>query len=111
MVARSSGPFYNLHELVVDSSVEGKVFVRKDAVNDARQFGFETKTMVLRFIANGSFDEIDHDNTERLDSGPDAGTFFDAYIFRLGPKFVYFAFYKRPNGTWHSKIIPPSCAW
>jgi hypothetical protein len=100
MVARSSGPYYNLPEMIGDCAVSGRVIIRKDALKDARQFGLDTQARVLDFLSAGVLEDLTHDNTECLDSGGDAGTLFDAYIFKSGPKFVYFAFYRRHNGVW-----------
>jgi hypothetical protein len=78
----------------------GRVFVKKDAREDAKNFGFLTQSNILSFISVGVFEDLKHENTEHLDLGPDAGITFDAYTFRVGPKYVYFAFYKRQNSTW-----------
>lgn len=100
MVARSRGPYYHLSDIVKSCSVPGMVHVRKKATDDAQNFGFETATRIIEFISIGVFEDIELDNSDVLDHEPDKGTPFDAYIFRIGPKHVYFAFYKRPNGTW-----------
>jgi hypothetical protein len=76
------------------------VHVTKKAKDDAKGFGFETETRIINFVSIGVFEEIKHDNTDVLDHDPDKGTPFDAYTFRIGPKYVYLAFYKRPNGVW-----------
>jgi hypothetical protein len=76
------------------------VRVRKQARADAKKFGFETDTRVIDFISLGVFEDIEFDNSGTLDHDPDRGTPFDAYIFRIGPKYVYFAFYQRQNGVW-----------
>jgi hypothetical protein len=107
MVARPRGPCYNISDLVRDCSVPGRVIVRKTAREEAKQFGFETQTRIIEFVSNGVFDEIDRDNTDKLDFGPDTGILFDAYIFRIGPKYVYFAFYKRHTGIWVIKSFHP----
>jgi hypothetical protein len=100
MVARHRTPFYKLSELVKACSLPGKVFVRKDAKEDAKSFGFDTQDRLLRFIANNVFEDLKHENTDELDFGQDVGTTFDAYLFRVGPKYVYFAFYKKQSGVW-----------
>jgi hypothetical protein len=109
MVARSRGPFYKLAELVKDCKKKGQVRVRTQAKADAKKFfNLETELKILSFVANGVFENIEHDNTDKLDSDPDKGTIFDAYIFRIGPvKHVYFAFFKRANGTWIIKSFHP----
>jgi hypothetical protein len=83
------------------------VFVRKTAREGAKHFGFETQTRIIGFVSTGVFEEIEHDNTDNLDFGPDLGIPFDAYIFKIGPKYVYFAFYKRPNDIWVIKSFHP----
>lgn len=100
MVARSRGPCYDISDFVRDCATPGRVIVRKTAREDAKHFGFETQTRIIDFVSIGVFEEIEHDNTDELDLGPDAGITFDAYIFRIGPKYVYFAFYKKPTGIW-----------
>lgn len=109
MVARSRGPCYKLSELIKACKTKGKVFVRKQARADAKKFfNLETDFKVFAFVATGVFEGIEHENTNELDSDPDKGTTFDAYIFRIGPvKHVYFAFYKRANGTWVIKSFHP----
>ena len=100
MVARSSGSYYKFADFICDCEVSGRVIIRKNALQDAKQFGFETQSRVLDFLSSGELEDLTHDNTECLDSGTDAGSPFDAYTFRIGPKCVYLAFYKRQNGVW-----------
>lgn len=100
MVARSRGPYYQLADIVKSCSVPGKVHPRKKAKDDAKNFGFETGKRIIEFISLGVFEDIEFDNSDVLDHEPDKGTPFDAYTLRIGPKYVYFAFYRRPNGTW-----------
>lgn len=100
MVARPRGPYYLLSDIVKSCSIPGKVRARKKAREDAKYFGFETETRIIQFLSLGDFEDIEHNNSDVLDHDPDKGTPFDAYIFRIGPKYVYFAFYQRPNGTW-----------
>lgn len=108
MVAKSVGPDYDFGELVAACSVPGKVYVRKDAIEDAKKFGLGTKNNILAFVANGIFEDLKHQNTDVLDFPPDKGTTFDAYYFRIGPKYVYFAFYKNPTkDLWIIKSFHP----
>jgi hypothetical protein len=100
MVAQSRTPYYDLSDLVKSCAICGAVRVRKQAKDDAKSFGFATETRIIDFVSVGVFEDIEHNNTDVLNHDPDQGTPFDAYIFRIGPKHVYFAFYKRPNGVW-----------
>lgn len=108
MVAKSLGPFYKLSDFVRDCSTPGKAFVRKSAKADAKCFfDFETQERILSFLSKGDFDDIEHQNSDMLDHDPDKGTPFDAYQFKIGPKYVYFAFYQRGNGNWVIKSFHP----
>lgn len=114
MAALSKCPHYDLTELIRAckrevKSVKGKVRVRKQAKLDAKEFfHLETESKIIAFIAIGDFQSISHENTDELEHDPDKGVLFDAYIFRIGPvKNVYFAFYKRANGTWIIKSFHP----
>lgn len=107
MVARSRDPYYELSDLVKSCAIQSRVHLRKKLVNvtkkakdDAKYFGLEPEPRIISFVSIGVFEEIKHDNTDILDHDPDKGTPFDAYTFRIGPKYVYLAFYKRPNGVW-----------
>lgn len=107
MVVRSRGPCYDISDLVKDCSTPGKVVVRKKARQDAKCYGFETQQRIIDFVSNDVFEDLEHQNTDVLDHEPDKGTAFDAYVFRIGPKYVYFAFFKRPNGMWVIKSFHP----
>lgn len=100
MVVKSREPCYELSDLVKCCGTIGMVRVRKKAREDARKFGFETETRIIEFISLGVFEEIKFENSNLLDYNPDEGTPFDAYIFKIGPKYIYFSFYRRANGTW-----------
>lgn len=108
MVARSRRLCYDFSELIADCSVPGRVFVRKKAKDHAKcHYNLETESRILGFLSLDDFPEIEHDNTDVLDEGPDAGITFDAYTFKIGQKYVYFAFYRRPNGKWVVKSFHP----
>lgn len=100
MTPQSHGPYYELLELCRACRNKGKVRARKKAKEDAKLFNFETEKRLIDFISIGEFEELEHQNTGELDHDPDKGIVFDAYIFRIGPKYVYFAFYRRNNGLW-----------
>lgn len=100
LVGKSQGPFYNLSDLVRDCSLPGLVFVRKPAREDAKLFGFDTQARILEFFSIGEFNDLKHQNSGTIDHDPDKGACFDAYIFNLGQKTIYCAFYKRHNGIW-----------
>jgi hypothetical protein len=107
MVVPSRPPYYELEDIVNACSNSTKVFATGKAKKAAKEhFGLQTETAILQFVHNNVFEELEHQNTDKLDKGPDAGTFFDAYIFRIGPKYVYFAFYKRPD-VWIIKSFHP----
>lgn len=108
MVARSRGPCYDISDLVRDCSFPGRVIVRKTARESAKQhFDLITQERIIDFVSNGVFEEIEYENTDEIDEGSDSGATFDAHIFRIGPKHVYFAFYKRSNGIWVIKSFHP----
>jgi len=109
MVAKPQSPCYKLSALVrACPLIPKKVFVRKSAKETAKHFfGLETEERILGFLAQGVFEEIEHNNTDTLNHDPDKGTSFDAYIFKIGPKYVYFAFYQRRNGNWVIKSFHP----
>lgn len=109
MMVRSRNPYYQLSDIVKSCSVSGKVRVRKQAKDDAKNFGFETEKRIIDFISLNEFEDIRFDNSDTLDHDPDKGTPFDAYIFKIGPKYVYFAFYQRPNGSWIIKSFHTPC--
>lgn len=109
MLAKQQGPYYDLSVFVKACSAKRKiVFVRRAPRADAKSyFGLETEKRILGFLSQGEFVEIEHENTNTLDHDPDKGVVFDAYTFKIGLKFVYFAFYKRSNGTWVIKSFHP----
>ena len=94
---------YDLEELIADCATN-KVSVTKQAREDAKEhYSLMDQAQILDFLSMGDFknQELDHDSTDELDKGNDAGTTFDAYTFRMGlKKYVYFAFYRRRNGFW-----------
>lgn len=100
MSAKTKCPAYALADLLQACSIPGKVVVRKSAKEDAKKFGFDSQARILEFLAIGEFEEIELENSGTLDHGPDVGVNFDAYIFKLGTKHVYLAFYKRHTGVW-----------
>ncbi|MDO8947344.1 MAG: hypothetical protein Q7U88_09315 [Desulfocapsaceae bacterium] len=108
MTPQSRDPYYKLSDLVKSCAIQSRVHVRKKLVHvtkkaqdDAKGFGFVTETRIITFVSIGVFEEIKLDNTDVLDHDPDKGTPFDAYTFRIGPnKYVYLAFYQKPNGVW-----------
>ncbi|WP_281184187.1 hypothetical protein [Trichlorobacter lovleyi] len=107
MVAKSRGPCYDIAELVADCLVPGKVIVRTRARETAKEYGFSTQARIVSFISTGAFEKLEHDNTDEIDFGTDAGITFDAYTFKIGPKPVYIAFYKRLAGIWVVKSFHP----
>ncbi len=101
---------YDLEELIADCATN-KVSVTKQAREDAKEhYSLMDQAQILDFLSMGDFknQELDHDSTDELDKGNDAGTTFDAYTFRMGlKKYVYFAFYRRRNGFWIVKSFHP----
>jgi len=100
MLARHHDKKYDINKLIKACKKSGKVAVRKKAQDDAKLLGFATQSHILSFLSKGELEDLEHDNTAELNDGPDAGTTFDAYSFRVGPKYIYIAFYQRPNGVW-----------
>lgn len=100
MVTPKTPPYYKLSDLIEACTLRTKVSIRSKALEDAKKFGLETAIKIKEFVANGEFDEITHVSTGELNHPPDMGVTYDAYEFRLGPRYVYFAFYVRQNGMW-----------
>ena len=99
------GPAYKLGDLIA-ACVDGRwVGVSAGALDDAaRHFDLHTKEMVLDFIAKGELEEITHQDTRRLELGPNHGAWVDAYRFHSGPtRCGYLAFYRAMTGKWMIK--------
>jgi hypothetical protein len=109
MVARSRKRHYKLEELYAACLSPGKVRVTGRAKRQAAEcFNLEDEATILGFISLGDLQGLVHQNTDELDNGPDAGVTFDAYLFKIGPDSVYFAFYQRPStGVWIIKSFHP----
>jgi hypothetical protein len=95
--------------LVKSKGAPVKVYANKKVVSDATRFGLDNQSKIIDFVSGNVFPDLEHENTNELDSDhPDAGITFDAYYFRINPsQYIYFAFYKKPNGNWIIKSFHP----